>query len=110
MPTVAVCDRRHAPPCIPRCAPGPRSAHLGAPARLEPPLVSNQGPHPGMPTTKKPEGRLAILLPGLGAVATTLVAGVDLIRRGKARPVGSLTQMGTARLGRRSERSEERRV
>jgi myo-inositol-1-phosphate synthase len=52
---------------------------------------------------QKPKGRLAILLPGLGAVATTLIAGVDLIRRGKARPVGSLTQMGTARLGARTE-------
>ena len=56
-----------------------------------------------MPTALKPEGRLAILLPGLGAVATTLIAGVDLIRRGKARPIGSLTQMGTARLGKRTE-------
>jgi len=53
---------------------------------------------------KKPEGRLAILLPGLGAVATTLIAGVDLIRRGQARPIGSLTQMGTARLGQRTEK------
>jgi myo-inositol-1-phosphate synthase len=56
-----------------------------------------------MTSMKKPEGRLAILLPGLGAVATTLIAGVGLIRRGKARPVGSLTQMGTARLGLRTE-------
>jgi myo-inositol-1-phosphate synthase len=56
-----------------------------------------------MPSMKKPEGRLAILLPGLGAVATTLIAGVDLIRRGKAKPIGSLTQMGTVRLGQRTE-------
>lgn len=51
----------------------------------------------------KPEGRLAILMPGLGAVATTLIAGVELVRLGRSRPVGSLTQMGTARIGRRTE-------
>jgi len=56
-----------------------------------------------MPAPRKPEGRLAILLPGLGAVATTLIAGVDLARRGKAKPIGSLTQLGTARLGRRTD-------
>jgi myo-inositol-1-phosphate synthase len=48
-------------------------------------------------------GRLGILLPGLGAVATTFIAGVELARRGLGRPVGSLTQMGTIRLGRRSD-------
>jgi myo-inositol-1-phosphate synthase len=51
----------------------------------------------------KPEGKLAVLLPGLGAVSTTLIAGVELIRQGKGMPVGSLTQMGTARLGKRTE-------
>jgi myo-inositol-1-phosphate synthase len=44
-------------------------------------------------------GRLAVLLPGLGAVATTAIAGVLLARRGLADPIGSLTQMGTIRLG-----------
>jgi myo-inositol-1-phosphate synthase len=48
-------------------------------------------------------GRLGVLLPGLGAVSTTFVAGVELIRRGMARPVGSLTQLGTIRLGKRTE-------
>jgi myo-inositol-1-phosphate synthase len=48
-------------------------------------------------------GRLGVLMVGLGAVATTFVAGVELIRRGHARPVGSVTQMGTIRLGRRTE-------
>jgi myo-inositol-1-phosphate synthase len=48
-------------------------------------------------------GRLAVLLPGLGAVATTLVAGVEAVRRGLAKPIGSLTQMGTIRLGKRTE-------
>lgn len=48
-------------------------------------------------------GKLGILLPGLGAVSTTLIAGVELARRGLARPIGSVTQMGTIRLGKRSE-------
>ena len=52
---------------------------------------------------KKPEGKLAVLMPGLGAVATTFIAGVELIRRGKAQPVGSLTQLGSARLGKRTD-------
>src|SRR5262245_44499268 len=51
-----------------------------------------------------PEGKLGILLVGLGAVSTTLVAGVEAVKRGLARPIGSLTQMGTIRLGRRTER------
>src|SRR5512142_71546 len=49
-------------------------------------------------------GRLAVLLPGLGAVATTLIAGVEAVRNGLAKPIGSLTQMGTIRLGKRTER------
>jgi myo-inositol-1-phosphate synthase len=48
------------------------------------------------------EGRLGVLLPGLGAVATTLVAGVHLIAKGLARPFGSLTQMQRLRLGKRT--------
>jgi myo-inositol-1-phosphate synthase len=48
-------------------------------------------------------GRLAVLIPGLGAVATTLVAGVEAVKRGLAKPIGSLTQMGTVRLGKRTE-------
>ena len=50
-----------------------------------------------------PEGRLGVLLPGLGAVATTFIAGVEAIRRGLAAPIGSLTQMGHIRLGKRTE-------
>jgi myo-inositol-1-phosphate synthase len=49
------------------------------------------------------EGKLGILIPGLGAVATTLIAGVAAVRKGLAQPVGSLTQMGTIRLGKRTE-------
>ncbi|MCW5960634.1 MAG: inositol-3-phosphate synthase [Pyrinomonadaceae bacterium] len=48
-------------------------------------------------------GKLGILLVGLGAVSTTVVAGVEAIRKGNAEPVGSLTQMGTIRLGKRTE-------
>jgi myo-inositol-1-phosphate synthase len=49
------------------------------------------------------EGQLGVLLPGLGAVATTFIAGVEAIRKGLSRPIGSLTQMGTVRLGKRTE-------
>ncbi len=48
-------------------------------------------------------GKLGILLVGLGAVSTTFVAGVEAIRKGMANPIGSLTQMGTIRLGKRTE-------
>jgi len=50
------------------------------------------------------KGRLAVLLPGLGAVATTLIAGVEAVKRGMAKPIGSLTQMATVRLGKRTEK------
>jgi myo-inositol-1-phosphate synthase len=49
------------------------------------------------------EGKLGILLVGLGAVSTTFIAGVMAVRRGIAQPIGSLTQMGTVRLGKRTE-------
>jgi myo-inositol-1-phosphate synthase len=52
---------------------------------------------------KPATGKLGILLPGLGAVSTTVIAGVEIARRGLGRPIGSLTQMGTIRLGKRSE-------
>ena len=48
-------------------------------------------------------GRLGVLTPGLGAVATTFMAGVESVRRGLALPIGSLTQMATIRLGKRTE-------
>src|ERR1700689_518227 len=50
------------------------------------------------------QGKLGVLLPGMGAVATTTIAGVLLARQGKGQPVGSLTQMGTIRLGKRTEK------
>jgi len=49
------------------------------------------------------DGRLGVLLPGLGAVSTTLIAGVELARKGLAAPIGSLTQLGTIRLGKRTD-------
>jgi myo-inositol-1-phosphate synthase len=52
---------------------------------------------------KPASGKLGILLPGLGAVATTVIAGVEAARRGLAKPIGSLTQLGTIRLGKRTE-------
>ena len=48
-------------------------------------------------------GKLGVLLVGLGAVSTTTIAGVLAIRKGLAKPIGSLTQMGTIRLGKRTE-------
>ena len=45
------------------------------------------------------EGKLGVLLVGLGAVSTTFIAGVEAIKKGFAEPIGSLTQMGTIRLG-----------
>src|SRR6266568_9586812 len=49
------------------------------------------------------KGKLGIMIPGMGAVATTFVAGVEAVRRGISKPIGSLTQMGTIRLGKRTE-------
>ena len=51
----------------------------------------------------EPAGKLGILLVGMGAVSTTTIAGVLAIRNGLAKPIGSLTQMGTIRLGKRTE-------
>lgn len=64
---------------------------------------------PSNPSNKKPldiapaKGKLAVLTPGMGAVATTFFAGVEAIKRGIAKPIGSYTQMGEVRLGKRSE-------
>src|SRR5213083_1555410 len=52
---------------------------------------------------EEPKGRLGVLLVGLGAVSTTFIAGVEAIKRGIAEPIGSLTQMGTIRLGKRTD-------
>jgi myo-inositol-1-phosphate synthase len=56
------------------------------------------------PSEIKPaKGKLGVLMPGFGAVATTFVAGVEATRRGLAQPIGSLTQLNTIRLGKRTE-------
>src|SRR5580658_6919162 len=52
---------------------------------------------------QSPKGKLGVMIPGMGAVATTFVAGVEAIRKGIAKPIGSLTQMGTVRLGKRTD-------
>lgn len=57
---------------------------------------------------KPPIGKLGILLPGMGAVATTFMAGVLAARKGIAAPIGSLTQTGTIRIGKRTENQNPR--
>jgi len=59
-------------------------------------------------TTENPriapaDGKLGVLIPGIGAVSTTFMAGVEAVKRGLGLPVGSLTQMGTIRLGKRTD-------
>jgi myo-inositol-1-phosphate synthase len=60
-------------------------------------------PEGGRPAPRPASGRLGVLTPGLGAVATTFMAGVQSVRCGFAKPIGSLTQMATIRLGKRTE-------
>jgi myo-inositol-1-phosphate synthase len=50
------------------------------------------------------DGKLGILIPGMGAVATTFMAGIYAVRKNLGKPIGSLTQMGTIRLGKRTEK------
>jgi len=52
---------------------------------------------------EKPKGKLGVLIPGLGAVSTTFIIGVKAIQKGLGKPFGSLTQMGTIRLGKRTD-------
>jgi len=49
------------------------------------------------------DGKLGVLIPGMGAVTTTFIAGVEAVRRGWAKPIGSVTQLSTVRLGKRTE-------
>jgi myo-inositol-1-phosphate synthase len=58
---------------------------------------------PPTPTIAPATGRLGVLTVGLGAVASTLIAGVELVKRGQGLPIGSLSQMGTIRLGKRTD-------
>jgi len=61
-------------------------------------------PQPAAREIAPAKGRLGVLLVGLGAVSTTFIAGVENVRRGRALPIGSLTQMSTIRLGKRPEK------
>lgn len=63
-------------------------------------FVSRKAP----PAIEPAMGRLGVLLPGLGAVATTLIGGVALVNQGLSKPIGSLTQMGKIRLSKRTDR------
>ncbi|MBA3819558.1 MAG: inositol-3-phosphate synthase, partial [Deltaproteobacteria bacterium] len=57
---------------------------------------------------KPASGKLGILMPGMGAVATTFIAGVQAIRKGIGKPIGSLTQLGHIRIGKRTDNKNER--
>jgi myo-inositol-1-phosphate synthase len=59
--------------------------------------------HEHAASIKPATGKLGIMIPGMGAVATTLIAGVEAVRRGFAKPIGSISQMGTIRLGKRTD-------
>jgi myo-inositol-1-phosphate synthase len=52
---------------------------------------------------KEKSSKLGVLIPGLGAIGTTFIAGLELIKKGYSKPIGSLTQMGTIRLGKRTD-------
>src|SRR6267154_765401 len=72
--------------------------------------VTREGKSAGKPSSsthsgasQPAKGKLGVMIPGMGAVATTFVAGVEAIRKGLAKPIGSLTQMGTVRLGKRTD-------
>ena len=60
---------------------------------------------PAKPNIKvaPPDGTLGVLLPGMGAVTTTFIAGVEAVKRGIGKPIGSLTQLATIRLGKRTD-------
>ena len=60
-------------------------------------------PNEAASSIKPATGKLGVMIPGMGAVATTLIAGVEAVRRSLAKPIGSTSQMGTIRLGKRTE-------
>jgi len=62
----------------------------------------------GVSNIEPATGKLVVMVVGLGAVATTFIAGVEAVRRGLAKPIGSLTQMGTIRLGKRTDNNSPR--
>ena len=79
-----------------------RSGHTSRP-RTNRPQSSKPAARVAASSIAPAEGKLGVMIPGMGAVATTFVAGVQAVRRGLALPIGSLTQMGTIRLGKRTE-------
>jgi myo-inositol-1-phosphate synthase len=67
-------------------------------------IVPQQPPPPSARDIKPAKGKLGVMLVGLGAVSTTFIAGVENVRRGRALPIGSLSQMATIRLGKRTDK------
>jgi len=76
----------------------------GAPRRATPGASETESMEQLKSKVAPADGKLAVLLPGMGAVATTFIAGVEAVRAGLAKPIGSLTQMASIRLGKRSEK------
>src|SRR3984957_15717929 len=64
--------------------------------------AKTQGAKQNSSEIQSPKGKLGVMIPGMGAVATTFVAGVEAVRKGIAKPIGSLNKMGTIRLGKRT--------
>jgi myo-inositol-1-phosphate synthase len=80
-----------------------RQKSVKAPARVEVKETKADSKMKGAADIQPAKGKLGVMIPGMGAVATTFVAGVEAVRKGIAKPIGSLTQMGTIRLGKRTE-------
>ena len=78
----------------------PKSAKPNARVEVKESSTAKKASYGDLQPTK---GKLGVMIPGMGAVATTFVAGVEAVRKGIAKPIGSLTQMGTIRLGKRTE-------
>src|SRR6266849_9372909 len=88
------------------CSPTSHGAHKGSslnmPTRSKSAIAKTESKQHSS-QIQAPKGKLGVMIPGMGAVATTFVAGVEAIRKGIAKPIGSLTQMGTIRLGKRTD-------
>src|SRR5580704_7532833 len=67
------------------------------------PDTAPEGVSKATPQIKPADGKLGILIPGMGAVTTTFIAGVEAIKQGLAKPIGSVTQLSTIRLGKRTD-------
>jgi len=80
-----------------------RQKSVKVPARAEVQEPKTESGNKGGADIQPAKGKLGVMIPGMGAVATTFVAGVEAVRKGIAKPIGSLTQMGTIRLGKRTE-------